>query len=218
MWFFNRRKSATNVRRQQLHLLVEKLAEIGFYDYAARNDLADLQAEAAETGWLYGAPVDDPVQPDDPQADLGPSTRRAYWADAEDLAEGGVGTFLNQIRAFLEDQKVQIPAVRESFGAGAEYTMQLGDQRVTLYTAEELSSGEANIWGLTPARAFGAINRLLEGSLSRERLYGINAANDLQAVFLTDRQFALIRESPALDPRDKPYHPTEEHPGYGYPD
>jgi len=96
--------------------------------------------------------------------------------------------------------------------------MRIGNCPITLYTAKELKSDEANIWGLTPARAFAVINRLLVESSSPERLYGINAANDLHAAFLTDRQLALIRDSSALERRDKPYRLTEEHPAYGYPE
>jgi len=162
-----------------------KLEKLGFYRYAARERIPQLKAEAAKTGYLYG----------------GEHTRRDYLADSEDLAEGGVKHFLEEMQPFLEELGARIESIEEDFGEQS-YSVEVNGLRHVIYTEDEFRDG--NIWELATKRAFAILNDLLERAGSEERAYQLYGGNDLRLVFLTPAMYEAIQASNTLEEKEKP--------------
>jgi hypothetical protein len=143
-------------------------------------------------------------------------------ADAEDLAEGGVGQFLREIAPFLATQKVTLPAIEDATSEDG-YTVRVGGASYQIYDAEELerdSSGEEGglIWGLSSVRGFRIADELLTAAGSAERAYAVNGGNDLFVMFLTPELHQVIMNHPDASRRDGPYILKEEYPSFGQPE
>ena len=147
--------------------LANQLERLGLFKYSDPSSVPELKSEIVRLG-IPGFFEED-------------GKGRAFLADAESLAEGGVATFLDQIGPFLRNQGVRIDSLAEDFGE--QYAIKINGRSHILYSAQELR--EKEIWGLTPARTFAIVNGLLDQAGSPERLYTVNGGNDLLAVFLT---------------------------------
>ena len=136
--------------------------------------------------------------------------RTAFAGDAEDLAEGGIGGFLEELRPLLEVRGVELGEVEDDFREDG-YRVRVGDEVYTIYGADVIEGDMARGWGLAWVRAFDIVNGLLERAGSRERAYTLP---EWDVWFLTPEQFETIRA--AIDePRHRPYLPVDEHPWYG---
>lgn len=177
----------TSADAGKLSPLLSELESLGFYKYASAGAKAQQRGEAASTAFIFGS------------EELG----RAYPADAEALAEGGVGEFLSRIGPALEVRGVRDLAVSENpEGPGGAYVVTINERPYEMYSASELESGD--IWQLATGRAFAAVNQLLADAGSDERLYWLYGDNDNLAVFLTEAQHRAIVNSGLLDTREIP--------------
>ena len=142
--------------------------------------------------------------------------RRSIFAgDAEDLAEGGVGVFLEELRPYLSERGVGLGNVEDVLSEDASsYAVRVGDEVHTVYDASiattDIGSG-ARLWGLSWVRGFQIVNGLLEHAGSRERAYTMP---EWDVWFLTPEQFAAVR-SAIEEPGQRPYIPVDEPPWYG---
>ncbi|MHA3770833.1 hypothetical protein ACXR0O_04775 [Verrucomicrobiota bacterium sgz303538] len=185
------------------HSLVAALAQHGFFDNAPRKMGETLRQDIHERGWPA----------------IFEESHRLHFADAEDLAEGGVGEFLLRIRPFLTAQGVTFPEFEDEVAPDG-YVIRIGETLYRIYDENEmgrdLTGGQPGlIWGLSMARAFGIVNDLLENAGSPERVYAVNGGNDLQAFFLTPELFHLITDHPEASSDYGPYVPEEEYPDFG---
>lgn len=172
-------------KKLDLGTLLDQLEKLGFYRYATPGQVSELKAEAAKTGYLFG----------------GEGARRDYMADSEDLAEGGVKRFVDEILPLLEELGVRGVTLEEDFGEEG-YLVFVNGIRLVMYTEDEMRNGD--IWELTTKRAFALVNDLLEKAGSPERVYQLYGGNDLRAIFLTPEMFEAIRASGALDAKEMP--------------
>jgi hypothetical protein len=62
---------------------------------------------------------------------------RMYFADAEDLAEGGVGEFLRSVQPFLAAQGVVLPDIEDDANENG-YALQVGGVTYQIYSAKEM--------------------------------------------------------------------------------
>lgn len=143
---------------------------------------------------------------------------RLYAADAEDLAEGGIGRFIAEVTPFLTAEGVHVPEIEED-ASGDGYVVRVGGTDISIYDARDLELDEQQglIWGLSMTRGFRIVNELLALAESTERVYAVNGGNDLFAFFLTQELYRSIVEHPEASPGDGPYVPTEEYPWFGQP-
>lgn len=146
-------------------------------------------------------------------------SHRFYHADAEELAEGGLCTFIKSLTPFLEAQGVKLPGLRDDVSETG-YVVWVGGVPSVIYDAGEIKrdvEGTAGglTWALAMTRGFAIVDRLLESAGSPERLYAINGGNDLFALFLTPEMHRIISAQPDANPKEGPYKPTEEHPWFG---
>ena len=180
---------------------VDRLEELGFFQYIAGDQLQTAKEGFVGVGWsgVYG------------------ESGRLFPADAEDLAEGGVGDFLREIEPFLRQQGVTLSQVEDRFGEDS-YGVVVNGKTYLIYDAQELQRTQQELglsWGLSTMRSFALVNGLLADAGSGERLYAVNGGNDLFGFFLTPELHDVIRSHPDATPRDRPYVPRDEPPWYG---
>jgi hypothetical protein len=180
---------------------VQRLDELGFFDHA---NGAAREAAVAEVG-------DDPVA-----GVFAEGTRRFWFADAEDLTEGGAGTFLKELEPLLRDLGVPPLRLRDDFG-DEPYSVTVNGTRYPIFTAAEGASD--HIWGHAAARTVGIVNDLLRDAGSRERAYGYASAetNDFSVFVLTPALRDAVAEILGADGPDAPYEVRNEPPSFGYP-
>jgi len=201
-----RRANADRVRKnvERNREFVEQLEALGYYLYADASELTGLKVEAMESDCPF----------------IFQNNGRFYHADGEDLAENGVVGFLKSLSFFLEHQKVVIRSLQGE-DVPDEYCVRVNDAVHVIYTRAEDEEAESKklglIWGLTTARTFAIVNKLLAGANSSERLYAIYGGNDLAGVFLTQHLFDFISTHPSVPDSEKPYLPTEDYPWHGQP-
>ncbi|HZS44848.1 MAG TPA: hypothetical protein VFC63_07065 [Blastocatellia bacterium] len=172
-------------KKKTIAPLLDELERLGFYKYTSPDQVEKVKAESIKTGYLFGE-----------------MTGRDYIADSENLAEGGVKTFLNSLAPFLKDQDVTFNTIEEDFNVEGSYTVIVEGESFVMYTEDELSTG--NFWELTTRRALSLVNKFLKNAGSSERMYFLYGGNDTQAVFLTPDMFKIISESSLIQSKDNP--------------
>ena len=185
---------------------VSKLEELGYFTGLSTGVAQALKQEFDRRGWLA----------------IFNRSHRLFHADAEALAEGGVGTFLRKVLPFLAAQGVTLPAIEDDTSDDS-YIVRVGTVAYQMYDAAEFerdSSGEdlGLMWGLASVRGFGIINELLAAAGSRERAYAINGGNELILMFLTSELHRVIMDHPDASRHGGPYIMTEESPWFGQPE
>jgi hypothetical protein len=144
---------------------------------------------------------------------------RLFPADAEELAEGGVSTFLADVTSFLEDQGVAVPALEDALGQ--EYDLLAGEERIPIWTRAEFQrelAGEPGLgWGLSSTRTVQILNDWLERAESAERAYGVNSGKNFTVFFLTSELYARIQREAEASLQHGPYVPDLHYPFFGRP-
>jgi hypothetical protein len=138
--------------------------------------------------------------------------RFVLGADAEDLAEGGIVDWLDELRPALGRMGVQIDEEVEQEIDDSHYVVRAGGREYLIYDAVA-AEDMALMWGLSWSRAFGLLNDLLEQAGTGERAY---AGSDAGVWFLTPELFEVLRAELG-DDRERPYAPNEEAPAFGEP-
>ncbi len=187
--------------RGRLLEFADHLEVLGFFRYAPSESVAAFKRGFQESSWtaVFG------------------ETGRLFDADAEHLTEGGVGDFLRRLEPFLKGQGISLNQVEDDVSEEG-YSVTVNGGRYKIYNTDEIQRSERQpglLWGLSSARAFATVNRLLEGAGAEERLYAVNGGNDLFGFFLTPVLREAICRYPTVKPGGKPYLPTEEYPWFG---
>jgi hypothetical protein len=180
----------------------KKLEALGFLDFCPPGARAQFRSELVSQGWdaIFG------------------ESGRMFVADAEELAEGGVSEFVNELRPFLSAQGVKVPSLQDQFGD--EYFVLVDGARVKIWEKSEGRSEREQkkpglVWGLSTVRTFELLNSWLKASGSKQRAFAVNGGNDLFVMFLTEDLDAAIANDPAASATDTPYTPVESYPWFG---
>ena len=178
----------------------DDLEKLGFLTYAP--DPAKAKQELLTKGWsgIFG------------------ETGRFFFADSEDLAEGGIGNWIKSLTPVLEKLHVVLPEIKDEFAQ--DYYVIVGNARVLIWSKEELAQEDGKpglTWGLASARAFGIVNGILKSSGTSEQLYAVSGGNDLSAILLTPDLFDVITKHPDAVSSDGPYILNEQYPLFGQP-
>jgi hypothetical protein len=143
--------------------------------------------------------------------------RFVLGADAEDLAEGGIVDWLEELRPALERMDVRLPDDVEQQIDEARYAVHAGGRDYTIYDLEGADAAAAEdgalLWGLSWSRAFGLLNDLLEQAGSGERAY---AGTDVGVWLLTPELHEALVAELGSD-RERPYVPNEQPRAFGEP-
>src|SRR5262245_16064275 len=114
---------------------------------------------------------------------------RVFPADNLTLAKGGVVRFLERLRPFVEGQGAKMPELKDD-RRQESYTVLVHGAALPIWTkddlAQELALKPGITAGLTSARSFALVNKLLENAGSKERAYAIYSGAALSLIFVTD--------------------------------
>jgi len=184
--------------------LLAQLEALGFFRYTSPERLKPARHAILQDGWsgIFG------------------EEGRLFAVDAEELAEGGVAAFFEEMRPLLESQGVAVPPLVDHITV--EYTLLAGDDQFPIWTRDDfnrdLDSEPGRIWGASSTRTVRILNHWLEAAESAERAYGVNGGNDFFVLFLTPELLSLIQRSSVASPREAPYVPNLEYPRFGQPE
>jgi hypothetical protein len=135
------------------------------------------------------------------------------FLDAEDLAEGSIGSSYNEDIVPILKQYVAAPAglVEERNAEAGSYKVTSQGQTYVIYSPD-MNLGGGHSWGNATFAVFDIVNRQLEGA--PVKFYAISGGNDLGGMFLDEETYdqgikSLERKE------DWPYLPKPDHPWYG---
>jgi hypothetical protein len=166
-----------------LSRLADELEPLGFYKYVAGEDLEAIKAEASKGAafWFF-------------------EVGRAFDADAERLAEGGVADLLDYLGPALKTEGCELPAITQTYDARQGYTLIIGDEPHTMWNESEANRS----WELTTTRTAALINRKLEIVGSQESVHLLSGGEDGVFVLLTARMRDVLASSGVFRPEEVP--------------
>jgi hypothetical protein len=163
--------------------LADDVQPLGFYKYVAADQVSEVKAEimSGAYDWYVAA-------------------GRAFDADAERLAEGGVKDLLDYLRPALKVKGLDLGEISESYDVDRGYIVRIGAEQHMMWGEGE---GKKS-WELTTARALGLINQWLTKAGSQERLHVLNGGEDAIFVLLTPDMQQAIAKSGVFRDHDVP--------------
>jgi hypothetical protein len=178
--------------------LFDRLDRVGFFDFCKRK--AGARRKFLDQGWKLL--IDD-------------SIRRVFMADAEDLAEGGVGDFLREAKPFLDAVGVKPRKVRDDLRADG-YDVWIDGKCFPILIPEDFDQdAPGHIWGIATYRASVVLNLLLKRLGRKELAYSMSGGNEHSFVFIAPEMHALLERARGYEKRSGPYRSTGDAPFYG---
>ena len=186
MRFFNKftKGVLTWGQSKQMNSMLIELEALGFYKHTGQQLVEELKEKSIKTGYLFWD-----------------GTQRIYGSDAEDLAEGFIGEFFDEIAPFLIKEDVTIENYEQSH-TGDIYEIVVNHKKFMIWNDE--IDNDLDPWELATNRTFSVVNLLLQEAESKERLYSLYGGNDLFAVFLTEEMYETIKKSKLIKETEKP--------------
>jgi len=133
------------------------------------------------------------------------NTNKYAFVDAEALTEFDFKFFNTQIKRMLAKRNIQI-SVAPAPDAEKSFSVLIQNEKIPLYTAEELKDG--TYWTTGPKVFFKKINALLKAKNCQEQFYLLyEGTNDLSAFLLTPTEHAILKEIYKNDPKEIPVLP-----------
>lgn len=111
-----------------------------------------------------------------------------HW-DWEDVAEGGVGEFVDSLRPGLARFGVRLPGIEQADGDEFYAVRWAGRPWVVMWDGAVEDYG----WDVVTERAFAFVNRALDEAETSVRLFAISAGNDGCAWLLTPAQAEVVK-------------------------
>lgn len=124
--------------------------------------------------------------------------------DAEELCEFNFDFFLTDLNQKLANYGVKLEVQTASDYQGS-FEIMINEQKVKLYSESELSDG--TFWDSGPRNFFRKVNEMLEEKDINKKFYLLYAGNDLNALFLTEKQFKTMSKLNQDDENEIPYLP-----------
>lgn len=126
-----------------------------------------------------------------------PYDRRIYFADAEELAEGGVCDFLEKMKPVLALERIQFRSLRDETRwdeqGNYSYHIFIDGKRYKIY--DDTEDGH-NSWCWAHKRTIEIINEFLRAASSEETAYAQATGNDASVALLNDALYSYIRSLP----------------------
>lgn len=181
----------------------ESVEASGFISLAAPEERVGLQAALMQRGVAAIFEVQSLLAP----------------ADAEDIAEGGVATFLEDIEPMLARFGARLGTVSETYEED-RHVVNVSGQEWTIWSNDRDGSPDtvemSKFWAVSTARTFALVNDRLAASGTQIRAYAVGGGNDGLVFFLTPTVAASLARIKELG-REAPYLMTETPPYYGAP-
>jgi len=168
------RKATTPQRASQL---ADQLEPLGFYKYVRLDQVEELKAEIELEREAYAWFL---------------AVGRAFDADGERLATGGVKDLLDYMRPALNIEGCAPFEIDQSYEPETSgYTLTIGGEPRTLWNASEAKDS----WQLTLTRIAELLNGWLSQAGSAERIHLLSGGHDGVMVLLTPSMQSLIAKS-----------------------
>ena len=177
------RKPTTATRGSKL---ADELEPLGFYKFACPDQVEEIKAEVelsrdAHT-WFQ-------------------AVGRAFGADGERLATGGVKDLLDYMRPALRFEGCALGEIDQSYEPETSgYTLTIGGESNALWNRSEAKSS----WELTITRTADLLDRWLSEAGSAERIHLLSGGHDGVMVLLTPSMRSLMAQSGLFRKADLP--------------
>jgi len=167
--------------------IINSLKNLGYFKYVSSTELSHVLTQA-RNNLEKGLEIS---LSDNPDIDPMYLDYRMYNADAEDLAEGGIGELLEKMRPLHKNIGAN-SSIRDD-KTSEKYDVVINDKRYSIFTAETIGSFDS--WEIAFVRFLNITNELLKNANSQERLYGMYGGNDGIVIFLTEDLYQFITEN-----------------------
>jgi hypothetical protein len=191
-------RARRGIPNEQLALRLDKE---GFFEFAKRESAT--RRAVVKNGW--GSFV---------ETDL----RRCFHADQEDLAEGGVGRFIDSIKPFLSAAKVKIGKIHDDVRDGS-YDVRIDGKCYPILLPGDLERSvdePGHSWAIASHRTATLLDLLMRSHGRKELAYSVEGGNDHHFLFITPAMFATLQRGQGFEKRHGPYRSTSRPPDYGY--
>jgi hypothetical protein len=185
--------------------LAAQLDHVGYFELA--EDPVAERAEIERQGWTGIFSGDGHI----------------FHADGEDLAEGGVGGFIEDLGPFFHKLGITPPEVIDHYPTmdDEDYMITVDGKPRIVWEDKDLKAeadgvSSVSTLGIAQARTADLLNEILAANGREERAYGISGGNDFFIIFLTPKQFDIIQSAPGYTKSEGPYVPVNEPPDYGW--
>jgi hypothetical protein len=182
--------------------LAADLDKLGFFKPA--DDPAAAYARVKKDGWA-GA--------------LLCESGRCFFADAEELAEGGAGETLGEIAAFFSAMGAKAPEI-EVDSEDEGYALVIDGKTYPILKPADLNKEESKpgySWGIAMFRTAETVNALLTKRGLAERCYAIEGGNQGYFLLITPEMHKLITSTKGYEPKRGPYVMAHKYPSFGQP-
>jgi hypothetical protein len=129
---------------------------------------------------------------------------KVLHVDAEELAEFQFSFFLPRLNLILKKRNFKLD-VKTADNYETSNEVFLNGEKIQLYTKDELENGD--FWDKASRTFFKKLNDLLKRENLNESFFLLYNGNDLHALLLTDKQFAIIADKYRNEPEEIPYRP-----------
>ena len=188
-----------------LKIVIQELASLDFFKFVPKSEIARLKTGTAraltENNDLWNH-FDNSHELEFWSAEL-----RYFPADAEFLAEAGIGDVIREMIPVLRKEGLEITSLTDEpfcdeATTQSSYHLVVNGVRHTIFDSQV--SEDADFWGISHKRTADILNDLLQSVGSTERVYGNGHNNDAGFQILNDRLFQYISTLP-LSPWWKPF-------------
>lgn len=129
------------------------------------------------------------------------------FADGEDLAEGGVEEFLNELGPIVAREGVQLQVRRliDPYGEmqADRYVVEINGEPCLIWTEENAANEDA--WAQATVRPLARVNELLAATGSGKRMFTLYTGGNEGLAYLLDPDVvAAVRASGLIESRDTP--------------
>jgi hypothetical protein len=182
--------------------LAADLDKLGFFSIA--DDPAAAYAHVKEDGWV-GAMLCE--------------SGRCFFADAEELAEGGAGETLGEIAAFFSAIGVKAPEI-EGDSEDEGYMLLIDGKPYPILKPADVRKEDSKpgyTWGIATFRTAETVNALLAKHKLAERCYAIEGGNQGYFLLITPEMYKTITSAKGYEPKHGPYVMTDKYSSFGQP-
>lgn len=144
---------------------------------------------------------------------------RCFFADAEELAEGGAGETLGEMAAFFSAMGVEAPEI-ETDSEDEGYVLVIDGKPHPILKPADLkkeASKPGYSWGIATFRTAEAVNALLTNRGLSERCYAIEGGNQGYFLLITPEMHKAITSAKGYEPKRGPYVMTDKYSSFGQP-
>ncbi|PHR47044.1 MAG: hypothetical protein COA32_08970 [Fluviicola sp.] len=124
--------------------------------------------------------------------------------DAEELCEFNFDFFLPMLNQKLANYGIKLE-VETVDNYQSSFEILINEQKVKLYSESELSDG--TFWDSGPRNFFRKVNEILEEKDINKKFYLLYTGNDLNALFLTEKQFKTMSKLNEGEAKEIPFLP-----------